>query len=155
VMTGMRLGHTATLLTSATPTTACPNAATAPCVLLAGGNAAAGKTWEIYDGSTDTFPLNAATGGTNHDLVTLARQLHAAAVFAGGKVLLAGGSNGATAQSTIEVFDPAATTLSFTTGVGLQLARFRTAAVYAPLQDVLVLVGGNTVGPSTEQVTTP
>ncbi|HEX9604323.1 MAG TPA: kelch repeat-containing protein, partial [Myxococcales bacterium] len=149
-----RFGHTATLLTSSTATTACPTAtATSSCVLIAGGNSNLGKTWEIYDASTNTFPRNATTAGA--DLVLLARQFHAAAAFANGKVLLAGGSDGATAQSTTEVFDPAATTLSFTAGLGLQLPRFRTAAAYAPAQDVLVLIGGNAVGPSTEQVITP
>src|SRR5229473_2316912 len=151
-MIGTRTGHTATLLTSTTATTACPSAPTS-CVLLAGGNATPGKTWEIYDASTNTFPRNATTAGA--DLVLLARQFHAAAAFANGKVLIAGGTNGATAQSTTEAFDPAAGTLTFSVGLGLQLARFRTAAVYAPAQDVLVLVGGNSVGPSTEQVTTP
>ncbi len=153
-MTGARRGHSATLLTSAT--TACPSgSATLPCVLVAGGNSTAGKTWEIYDASTNTFPRNAASQAPpNHDLVVTTRQFQSAAAFANGKVVLAGGNN-AFSQSTTEVFDPAATTLSFTAGPALRQARFTTAAAYAPLQDVLVLIGGNTVGPSTEQVTAP
>jgi len=153
-MTGARRGHSATLLTSAT--TACPTgSATLPCVLVAGGNSTAGKTWEIYDASTNTFPRNAASQAPpNHDLVVTTRQFQSAAAFANGKVVLAGGNN-AFSQSTTEVFDPAATTLSFTAGPALRQARFTTAAAYAPLQDVLVLIGGNTVGPSTEQVTAP
>jgi len=147
-----RVNHTATLLTAVS--TACPNAATAPCVLIAGGNATPNSTWEVYDASTNNFPINATTAG-NHDLVTPQRSMHSAAAFADGKVLLAGGTDGSIALNTTEVFDPAAGTLTFSLGVGLQLARFRTAAAYAPLQNVLVLVGGNTVGPSTEQVTTP
>jgi hypothetical protein len=153
-MTGSRLGHSATRLTSAT--TACPSGSvTSPCVLLAGGNVNAGKTWEIYDASTDNFPRNAATGALpNHDLVVVSRQFHAATAFANGKVLLAGGSS-APAQGTTEVFDPAAATLSFTSGIGLQVPRVRAAAAYAPVQDVLVLIGGIAVGRSTEQITTP
>jgi len=81
--------------------------------------------------------------------------MHSAAAFVDGKVLIAAGNDGASALSTTEIFDPAATTLSFTTGLGLQLARLRAAAAYGPAQDVLVLVGGNAAGPSTEQVTTP
>src|SRR6266851_1478079 len=153
-MTGARRGHSATLLTSAT--TACPSgSATLPCVLVAGGNSTAGKTWEIYDASTNTFPRNAASQAPpNNDLVVTQRQFQSAAAFANGKVVLAGGNN-ALSQSTTEVFDLAATTLSFTAGPALRQARFTTAAAYAPLQDVLVLIGGNTVGPSTEQVTAP
>ena len=59
------------------------------------------------------------------------------------------------AAAQVSVNGAPATTLSFTTGLGLQIARFRMAAAYAPAQDVLVLVGGNAAGPSTEQVTTP
>jgi len=120
-----------------------------------GGNATARNTWEIYDASTNTFPRNAASQAPpNHDLVVTSRQFHAAAAFANGKVVLAGGSN-TSSQNTTEFFDPAATTLGFTTGLGLQLARFKAAAAYAPAQGMLVLVGGNAVGPSIEQVTTP
>jgi hypothetical protein len=151
--TAGRLGQSATLLTSVG--TACPNATTAPCVLLAGGNATLGKTWEIYNASMDSFPINAATGGTNHDLLLTTRQFQAATVFASGKVLIAGGASGGTAQSSTEVFDPAATTLSFTAGSALQLPRFKAGAAYAPLQDVLALIGGTSVGPSTEQVIAP
>jgi len=150
-----RVNHTATLLTSSTATTACPTAtATSSCVLIAGGNATPNSTWEVYDASSNNFPINATTAG-NHDLATPQRSTHSAAGFADGKVLLAGGTDGVIALNTTEVFDPAALTLTFTTGVGLQLARFRAAATYAPSQNVLVLVGGNAVGPSTEQVTTP
>jgi hypothetical protein len=81
--------------------------------------------------------------------------MHSAAAFTGGKVLLAGGTDGSIALNTTEVFDPTAVTLSFSFGAGLQLARSRSAAAYAPAQNVLVLVGGNAVGPSTEQITTP
>src|SRR5207253_10369768 len=80
-MSDKRLGHSATLLTS------CPSPVTGPCVLVAGGNVTSGKTWEIYDASANNFPLNTATGGS------LVRQFHAAAAFANGKVVLAGGNN--------------------------------------------------------------
>ncbi|HKC59973.1 MAG TPA: Ig-like domain-containing protein [Myxococcales bacterium] len=152
--TAGRLGQSATLLTSVG--TACPNAATAPCVLLAGGNSTAGKTWEIYAALTDSFPINAGTGGPpNHDLLLTTRQFQAATAFANGKVLIAGGASGGSAQSSTEVFDPAATPLSFTAGSALQLPRFKPGAAYAPVLDVLALIGGNSVGPSTEQVTAP
>jgi hypothetical protein len=149
-----RTGHTATILTAITATTACPNAATTTCVLIAGGNATTNKTWEVYEASSNSFPVNATTAG-NHDLVNPLRSLHSAAAFAGGKVLLAGGNNGTSSLKTTEVFDPAAATLTFNLGVGLQLGRFSTAAAYAQALNVLVLVGGNAVGPSTEQITTP
>ena len=146
-------GHTATVLSSTTGTIACPtSSATNSCVLIAGGNPTAGQTWEIYDPLNDAFLTTASVG---HDLVDPQRSLHAAAAFVNGKVLLAGGSNGTSALGTSEVFDPNAATLGFVTGPGLQLARVRAAAAYAGAQDVLVLVGGNSVGPSTEQVTAP
>jgi hypothetical protein len=147
-----RFGHTATLLSSATATTACPTSTAAnSCVLIAGGSSIAGTTWEVYDPSTDTFPTHASAG---NDLAS-PRSMHSAAAFTGGKVLLAGGTDGSIALNTTEVFDPRAVTLSFNFGAGLQLARSRSAAAYAPAQNVLVLVGGNAVGPSTEQITTP
>jgi hypothetical protein len=150
----VRSGHSATALTATTATTACANAATTTCVLIAGGNSTTNKTWEVYDASSNTFPVNATTAG-NHDLVTGARAFHAAAAFAGGKVLLAGGTDASGAVGTTETFDPAAAILTWSSGAPLQTARFKAAAAYAAAQNVLVLIGGNAVGPSTEQVTTP
>ena len=118
-----------------------------------------GQTWEIYDPSSNSFPTTASAG---HDLVDPQRALHAAAAFVDGHVLLAGGTHGTggtTGLTSTEDFNPNPTApapLGFASGPTLlQLARFRIAASYAPAQNVLVLVGGNTVGPSTEQITTP
>ena len=148
-----RSGHTATFLPAGT--TACPTLSVA-CVLIAGGNSTAGKTWEIYDvggASGDTFPRNATTAG--HDLVNPQRSLHAAALFADGRVLLAGGFDGTNPLSTTEIFDPAAGTLTFSSGTALLQTRFEMAAAHAAAQNVLVLIGGNRAGPSTEQAATP
>ncbi|MFL5310586.1 MAG: hypothetical protein ACJ79H_09065 [Myxococcales bacterium] len=150
----IRVGHTATVLTSSVATTACPTgSATNSCVLIAGGTSVAGKTWEVYDPSTNTFPTT-TRASIGNDLAT-PRSNHAAAAFADGKVLLAGGTDGLIALKTTEIFDPAALALTFGLGPGLQLQRSRAAAAYSPAQNVLVLVGGSAVGPSTEQVTTP
>jgi hypothetical protein len=150
-MIGVRAGHTATVLASGV-TSAC--AGGSGCVLIAGGNSIAGQTWEIYDPSTNTFPVNATT--TGHDLVVAQRAFHAAATFNNGKVLLAGGQNGAgTALSSTEVFNPAGFPLSFSTGSALQVARTQAGAAYTSLQDMLVLIGGSTQAPVTEQAVSP
>jgi hypothetical protein len=137
-------GHSATFLTT------CPSGANSPCVLLAGGNATPNKTWEVYDVGLNTFPVHASAG---HDLAVPQRLLHSSAVFADNRVLLAGGVNGTTPLNSTEFFDPVAVTFTFGTPLGL--ARFETAAAYASAQNVMVLVGGNSVGPSSEQASTP
>ncbi len=138
-----RSGHSATTLRT-TGTTACP---VGPCVLIAGGNATAAKTWEIYDASTDTFPRNATTAG--HDLQLAGRNEHAAAGFNNGRVLLAGGSNtptgGGTAQSSTEYFDPAA--LTFSTFSALSETRLHPGFAYVTT-DLLIVIGGNTTTPT-------
>ena len=69
--------------------------------------------------------------------------------------LEAGGTDGTNSLNTTEMFDPAAETLTFTSGASLDLRRSGMAAAYTQAQDVLVLIGGNSLGPSTEQITTP
>ena len=150
-MIAARTGHSATLL-GAGVTTACPTGG--PCVLVAGGSSgAAGQSWEIYDASTNTFPVHASAG---HDLVVPLRFGHAAAAFSNGKVLLAGGStDGLAALSSTESFDPSAVTLGFTASSSLTLARFLAASAYAPSQDLLTLAGGNGGSPVSEQAVAP
>jgi hypothetical protein len=154
-MTGVRTGHTATVLPQTSPTTACPTAsATNQCVLLAAGNATAGKTWEIYDPSTNTFPTNASTAGAS-DIIVTQRTRHAAAVFSNGKVLLAGGNNtGGTPLSSSEIFNPAGA-LSFSVGTPLQVSRTTAASIYTSVQNTLVLGGGSSSAPAIEEMSSP
>ncbi len=153
-MSVTRAGHTATLLKAAV-TTACPSAG--PCVLIAGGNLTANKTWEIYDAFTNTFPRGASAG---HDLVA-PRSQHAAAVFANGKVLLAGGSDIGGPTMSTESFDPTAGTLKFSTNVQtLAVSRSPANGTYASGQDLLIVVGGNAsalpiASPGLDQLATP
>ena len=154
-MTATRTGHTATVLPQTTASTACPTAsASNQCVLIAGGNSTSGKTWEIYDPSTNTFPTNASTAGAS-DLIVTQRTRHAAAVFSNGKVLLAGGQNSAaTALSSTEVFNPTGS-LSFSIGTPIQVTRTGPANAYSSPQNTLVLGGGSSSAPAIEQAATP
>jgi hypothetical protein len=154
----VRSGHTATPVTAGP--TACP---TGPCVLIAGGitgtaATVAGKTWEIYDGSTGgtgTFPRNAATAA--HDLVsTTGRKQHAATAFANGKIQLAGGVDNAGPLKSTESFDPATQTWSAGLDFASGLTRNKPAFAYTTaLQDQLIVVGGNAGTPVLDQNSTP
>jgi hypothetical protein len=78
-------------------------------------------------------------------------------VFSNGKVLLAGGEDidVGTALSTTESFDPTSASLTFSSGVSLQVARMRAANAFSASQNVLVLIGGSSQAPATEQVPSP
>lgn len=79
-------------------------------VLIAGGNEpstfAPFSSAYLYDPATDTFTQ---TGSLN-----AARTIHTAALLPNGKVLIAGGFNGASSLASAELYDPAAGTFSLT-----------------------------------------
>ena len=145
-MSAVRTGHTATLI--ATGTTACP---AGPCVLIAGGNATAGKTWEIYDQTTKTFPRG-STGAAN-DLLVPGRRQHVAASFANNKIQLAGGTDGSTDQKTVEAFNPASQTWG--AQLDMAVARNRPAGAFATGQNLFIVVGGSVSTPAVEATTPP
>jgi hypothetical protein len=148
-MNAVRSSHTATPLAPGV-TTACPVGS--GCVLIAGGLHSAGKSWEVYDAASNTFPLASTTG---HDLVVPLRSRHVATQFASGKVLLAGGTDGSSSLASTEGFNPAAATLGFASGLALQQARLGASAAYTVAQDLLNVAGGSTAGPPVEQVFAP
>ena len=144
-MSIIRTGHTATLVTG---TPACP---AGPCVLIAGGNSTAGKTWEIYDQTTKTFPRGSSSGAT--DLLVPGRKQHVAASFSDNKIQLAGGTDGVTDQKSTEVFNPAMQTWG--ASPDMLITRNRPAGAYASGQNLLIVVGGNLSTPAAEQTTAP
>jgi hypothetical protein len=112
-------------------------------VLIAGGSggSAIGElaTAEVFDPSTATF---APTAGQMGD----AREGAAAALLADGRVLIAGGSDGAAVLDSAETFDPSSGT--FTTLAGhMHVARQGSVASLLPDGKVLI-AGGRTNGPS-------
>ncbi len=121
-------------------------------MLLAGGNATAGQTWEIYDATTNTFPRHASAG---FDLIVPGRAFHQAISFADGKVLLIGGIASGSELISTEVFDPNALVLGFGLSTSLDDPRAQFAAAYVGSTDLVVVVGGATLGASTEQVLAP
>lgn len=142
-MSAGRSGHTATLLSA--KSAACPSGA---CVLLAGGVTGTSRTWELFDVASGSFgrPPGALE-------LTGPRSLHAAALLADGRLLLAGGTNGAQGLSSTELFDPA--TSRFTAGLPLQTARAGAAAAYVPSLDLLLLSGGSAAEEKPELITAP
>src|SRR5438876_81582 len=126
-LTTPRVDHTATLL---------PNGK----VLVAGGTGASGAVTsaEIFDPSNPTagFRMLSATMGA-------ARARHTATVLNDGKVLIAGGDDAGTAEtSTAEIFDPATETFS---SALLAMAAPRighTATLFS--DDSVLFAGGNT-----------
>jgi hypothetical protein len=103
----------------------------------AGANAAALRSAEVFDPATNSFS-SAGIGAMG-----TARRAPAAAPLPGGRVLIAGGSNGDFGESYLssaEVFDPSTNTFS-SAGIGA-LGVNRTGAIAAPLPDGRVLVAG-------------
>jgi RHS repeat-associated protein len=131
-MTWARTNHTATLL----PTGA---------VLVAGGTDGTDALMavELYDRASNTW---SATGN-----LTVARQLHTAVLLGtssnattSGKVLVAGGLNGATSQNTAELYSPA--TGTWTAAANMNAARQQHTATL--LASGKVLVAGGMAGTS-------
>jgi hypothetical protein len=88
------------------------------------------------------------------------RNLHVAASMANGKIALAGGNNTTTDVDSVEIFDPTANNLGFTSGAAMFEARNRAAGAYAASEDRLIVVGGNATAhtfntPDAEQVSAP
>jgi len=104
-------------------------------VLIAGGNSAASPTLApfssayLFDPATETFTVTGSMG--------VGRTIHTATLLPNGKVLIAGGFNGAS-LGTAELYDPGSGTFS-PTGP-LQLTRSQHVATL--LQDGTVLISG-------------
>ncbi|HEX3905650.1 MAG TPA: kelch repeat-containing protein, partial [Polyangia bacterium] len=135
-MTTARQGHTATLLSTGK-------------VLVVGGTSngtTALASAELYDRTTGTWAATASMTG--------ARTLHSATQLntssngtTSGKVLIAGGLNGSTSQSTAQLYSPSAGT--WTAAANLNAARHAHSATL--LADGRVLVAGGLNGTATLQ----
>ena len=110
-------------------------------VLIAGGYSGASTyltSAELFNPLTQQFT---ALTGTNQSLA-VARAFATATNLPDGDVLIAGGYDGNTAQSSAELFDPSTDTFTLLTGAGQSLVTARYAAVAAPLPDGDVLIAG-------------
>jgi len=101
---------------------------------------------ELFDPSTDMFTALPPSGVTE---LQTPRQGAVAVTLPSGKVLIAGGDDGAGALSSAELFDPATKTFTALPAGGdteLQTARYGAVAAVLPDGQVLIAGGANTVG---------
>ena len=111
-------------------------------VLIAGGfdGTSVLQSAELFDPTTNTF--TALTPSGSSELQT-ARESAVAAPLPGGKVLIAGGTDGTNALQSAELFDPSTNTFTALTPSGSsELQTAREGAVATPLADGRVLIAG-------------